>query len=337
MIKFGNTDNFYLLIFIPILSLFLLLFLKWRKKNLLKFSSKNLQENTLKNKSVFREKLKYLFQFLGILFLIIGLTNPQIGTNLEEVKREGIEIVIAIDLSNSMLCEDIKPNRLLRSKQAINKLIDQLEGDRIGIVIFAGESYTQLPITSDYSAAKMFLSTINTKSINTQGTNIAKAIRQSVKSFNFENEYNKSIIIITDGEDHEEGAITESNKAAEKGVFIHTLAIGSENGGPIPLSKGRGYKKDREGNTIVTKPNFVFLSELAHAGNGININANNSDLGLTTLFNEISKIEKKEISSLIFTDYTHRFQLFLFISLFFFMLNLIISEKQNLSLKKWFL
>lgn len=337
MIKFGNTDNFYLLIFIPILSLFLLLFLKWRKRNLLKFSSKNLHENTLKNKSVFREKLKYLFQFLGILFLIIGLTNPQIGTNLEEVKREGIEIVIAIDLSNSMLCEDIKPNRLLRSKQAINKLIDQLEGDRIGIVIFAGESYTQLPITSDYSAAKMFLSTINTKSINTQGTNIAKAIRQSVKSFNFENEYNKSIIIITDGEDHEKGAITEANKAAEKGVFIHTLAIGSENGGPIPLSKGRGYKKDREGNTIVTKPNFVFLSELAHAGNGININANNSDLGLTTLFNEISKIEKKEISSLIFTDYTHRFQLFLFISLFFFMLNLIISEKQNLSIKKWFL
>ena len=253
------------------------------------------------------------------------------------MKREGIEIVIAIDLSNSMLCEDIKPNRLLRSKQAINKLIDQLEGDRIGIVIFAGESYTQLPITSDYSAAKMILSNINTKSINTQGTNIAKAIRQSVKSFNFENEYNKSIIIITDGEDHEEGAITEANKAAEKGVFIHTLAIGSENGGPIPLSKGRGYKKDREGNTIVTKPNFVFLSELALAGNGININANNSDLGLTTLFNEISKIEKKEISSLIFTDYTHRFQLFLFISLFFFMLNLIISEKQNLSLKKWFL
>ena len=337
MIKFGNTDNFYLLILIPILLLFLLLFLKWRKKNLLNFSSKNLEENTLKNKSVFREKLKYLFQFTGILFLIIGLTNPQIGTNLEEVKREGIEIVIAIDLSNSMLCEDIKPNRLLRSKQAINKLIDNLEGDRIGIVIFAGESHTQLPITSDYSAAKMFLSTINTKSINTQGTNISGAIQQSMKSFNFENEYNKSIIIITDGEDHEKGAITEANKAAEKGVFIHTLAIGSENGGPIPLSKGKGYRKDREGNTIVTKPNFVFLSELANSGNGININANNSDLGLKTLFNEIRKIEKKEISSLIFTDYTHRFQLFLFISLFFFMLNLIISEKQNLSFKKWFL
>ena len=337
MIKFGNTDNFYLLILIPILLLFLLLFLKWRKKNLLNFSSKNLQENTLKNKSVFREKLKYLFQFTGVLFLIIGLTNPQVGTNLEEVKREGIEIVIAIDLSNSMLCEDIKPNRLLRSKQAINKLIDNLEGDRIGIVIFAGESYTQLPITSDYSAAKMFLSTINTKSINTQGTNISGAIQQSMKSFNFENEYNKSIIIITDGEDHEKGAITEANKAAEKGVFIHTLAIGSENGGPIPLSKGKGYRKDRERNTIVTKPNFVFLSELANAGNGININANNSDLGLKTLFNEIRKIEKKEISNLIFTDYTHRFQLFLFISLFFFMLNLIISEKQNLSFKKWFL
>ena len=206
------------------------------------------------------------------------------------------EIVIALDLSNSMLCEDIKPNRLLRSKQVISELIDNLEGERIGLVIFAGEAYIRLPITSDYSAAKMFLSTINIRSIKTQGTNLSEAIQQSVKCFNFENEYNKSIIIITDGEDHEKGAITEANKAAEKGLFIHTLAIGSENGGPIPFSKGRGYRKDREGNIIVTKPNFVFLSELANIGNGININANNSKVGLKQLFNEISKTEK-EISS----------------------------------------
>ncbi len=212
------------------------------------------------------------------------------------VLQKNNEIVIALDLSNSMLCEDIKPNRLLRSKQVISELIDNLEGDRIGLIVFAGEAYTQLPITSDFSAAKMFLNIVNTKTIKTQGTNLSAAIQQSVKSFNFENEFNKSIIIITDGDDHEGGALNEAKLAAEKGVVIHTLSIGDENGGPIPLTRGKGFKKDREGNIIVTKPNFVFLSELASIGNGININVNNSQIGLNQLLEEISKT-KKEIRS----------------------------------------
>ena len=335
MIKFGHIEYLFLLGLIPVLILFIFLFRRWKRKNSLKFTSENLQNKLYIRKSDIRENLKYILRILAVFFLILGLSNPKIGTNLEEVKRDGIEMIIALDLSNSMLCEDIKPNRLLRSKQAISELIDNLEGDRIGLVVFAGEAYTQLPITSDYSAAKMFLSTINTNTIKTQGTNLSSAIRKSVKSFNFENEFNKSIIIITDGEDHEEGALHESRLASEKGIFIHTLSIGDENGGPIPRTRGKGFKKDREGNIIVTKPNFVFLSELANIGNGININANNSEIGLKQLFNEISKIEKKEISDMKFTDYSDRFQWFLFVSLFLFLLDLSILNIKNNPIEKW--
>ncbi len=334
MIEFGQIESLYLLISLPILMFLYFYYKNWQKKNRLKFASKNLHIYIRKNKSDYREKIKYLFQFLGILFLIIGLSNPKLGTRLEEVKRQGIEIVIALDVSNSMLCEDIKPNRLSRSLQAISDLIDQLEGDRIGLVIFAGEAYTQLPITSDYSAAKMLLSTINTKSIQTQGTNLAKAIIKSLESFNFDNEFNKSIIIITDGEDHEAGVFNETKTAKDKGVCIYTLAIGDQNGGPIPLLNKKGFKKDKEQNIIVTKPNFKFLSEIANSANGININANNSQIGLKTLFKHIDEIEKKEINDLIFTDYNDRFPLFLSLSLFFFLLEIFIMERKNNLLNK---
>lgn len=335
MIKFGHIEYLFLLGLIPVLVLFIFLFRRWKRQTSLKFTTKNLQNKLYINKSEIREKWKYTLQILAVFFLVLGISNPKIGTNLEEVKRDGIEMVIALDLSNSMLCEDIKPNRLLRSKQAISELIDNLKGDRIGLVVFAGEAYTQLPITSDYSAAKMFLSTVNTNTIKTQGTNLSAAIQKSVKSFNFENEFNKSIIIITDGEDHEDGALHDAKLAAEKGIFIHTLSIGDENGGPIPRTREEGFKKDREGNIIVTKPNFVFLSELANIGNGININANNSEIGLKQLFNEISKIEKKEISDMRFTDYSDRFQWFLFVSLFLFLLDLSILNIKNNLIEKW--
>ena len=334
MIKFGHIEYLFLLGLIPVLVLFIFLFRKWQRKTSLKFTTENLQNNLYLRKSDVREKWKYTLQILAVLFLILGLSNPQIGTNLKEVKRDGIEMVIALDLSNSMLCEDIKPNRLLRSKQAISELIDNLEGDRIGLVVFAGKAYTQLPITSDYSAAKMFLNTINTKTIETQGTNLSEAIRQSVKSFDFENKYNKSIIIITDGEDHESGALQEAELSAEKGIFIQILSVGDTNGGPIPNINGRGYQKFN-GHKIVTMPKFDFLDTLAMYGNGRHINANNSEFGLQQLFKEINEIEKKEISTMKFTDYSDRFQSFLFVSLFLFLLELSILNIKNNPIKKW--
>ena len=338
MIKFGNIEYLYLLGIIPILILLIFFYIKWQKHNLLKFSTLNLQEKLSDNISIIRKNTKYTFKILSILFLTIGLSNPKTGSEMKEIKRKGIEIIIALDVSNSMLCEDIKPNRLSRSIQSISDLIDNLEGDRIGLVIFAGESYTQLPITSDYAAAKMLLSTISTESIKTQGTNISEAIQQSMKSFNFENEYNKSIIIITDGEDHENGALESADQAAKQGVFIHTLSLGEEDGGPIPILNRKGkktgkFKKDREGNVIITKPNTVFLAELANTGNGKNINANNINIGLKELFGEINKIEKKEISDVVFTDYTDRFQIFLLLSMIFLVLDLIIISKKNILTK----
>ena len=334
MIKFGHIEYLFLIGLIPILILFIFLFRRWQRKTALKFTTENLQNNLYLRKSDIREKWKYTLQILAVLFLILGLSNPQIGANLQEVKRDGIEMVIALDLSNSMLCEDIEPNRLRRSKQAISELIDNLEGDRIGLVVFAGEAYTQLPITSDYSAAKMFLNTVNTETIETQVTSLSAAIRQSVKSFNLDNEFNKSIIIITDGEDHESGALQEAKLAAEKGIFIHTLSVGDTSGGPIPKINGKGYQQFN-GHKIVTIPNFPFLDTLSVYGNGRHINANDSEFGLQQLFKEISEIEKKEISTMKFTDYSDRFQSFLFVSLFLFLLELSVLKIKNNPIKKW--
>jgi Ca-activated chloride channel homolog len=335
MIKFGHIEYLFLIGLIPILILLIFLFRRWQRKTALNFTTENLQNNLYLRKSDIREKWKYTLQILAVLFLILGLTNPQIGTNLKEVKRDGIEMVIALDLSNSMLCkDDIGLSRLRRSKQAISELIDNLKGDRIGLVVFAGEAYTQLPITSDYSVAKMFLNTVNTETIETQGTNLSAAIRQSVKSFDLDNEFNKSIIIITDGEDHESGALQEAKLAAEKGISIQILSVGDTNGGPIPKINGKGYQ-EFNGHKIVTIPNFPFLDTLSNYGNGRHITANDSEFGLQQLFKEISKIEKKEISTMKFTDYSDRFQSFLFVSLFLFLLELSILNIKNNPIKKW--
>ena len=267
--------------------------------------------------------------------MVIGLANPQIGSKMEEVKREGVDLMIAVDLSNSMLSEDLQPNRLLRAKQAISRLIDRLEGDRIGLVVFAGEAYVQLPITTDYSAAKLFLSTINTNIISTQGTAIGKAILLSLKSFDFENAQSKAIIIITDGENHEDDATEIAEQAAEKGVFVHTIGMGSIDGGPIPIKNRydqlQGYRKDKQGNTVITKLNESMLQDIAQSGGGSYIRANNTQSGLDALFKEINKMEKKEIGSKIFTDYKDRFQIFIGFALLLLVIDLFILERKN----KW--
>ena len=287
----------------------------------------------MQSHSIFRKRIKNTLFVLAILFLIVGLSNPQVGTKMEEVKREGVDLMIAIDLSYSMMAQDIKPNRLERAKQAISRLIDKLEGDRIGLVVFAGEAYVQLPITTDYSAAKLFLSTVNTSIIPTQGTKIGNAIDLCSKSFDKENAQSKAIIIITDGETHDEEAIESAKKAKEEGIYIHTLGMGLTKGGPIPIYNKYGstseFRKDREGNVIITKLNESMLEEIALAGEGTYIRANNSKSGLSSLFEEINKMEKKEIGTMIFTNYKDRFQIFIGISLVLLILNLFFLESKN--------
>ncbi len=333
MLRYDNIEFLYLLALIPVLIIGIIMYSKWQKNSILKFGDINLLNQLMQSHSIFRKKIKNTLFVLAITFLIVGLSNPQVGTKMEEVKREGVDLMIAIDLSYSMMAQDIKPNRLERAKQAISRLIDKLEGDRIGLVVFAGEAYVQLPITTDYSAAKLFLSTVNTSIIPTQGTKIGNAIDLCSKSFDKENAQSKAIIIITDGETHDKEAIESAKKAKEEGIYIHTLGMGLTKGGPIPIYNKYGstseFRKDREGNVIITKLNESMLEEIALAGEGTYIRANNSKSGLSSLFEEINKMEKKEIGTMIFTNYKDRFQIFIGISLVLLILNLFFLERKN--------
>ncbi len=335
MLRYEHIEYLNLLFGIPMIILAILLYNKWKKRALALFGDSKLVTELTHSFSKGRARIKNILTVLIFILLIIGITNPQVGTKMEEVKRKGVDLMIAIDLSNSMMSEDIKPNRLERAKQAISKLIDKLEGDRIGLIVFAGEAYVQLPITTDYSAAKLFLSTVNTNIISTQGTEIAKAINVSLESFDMENTQNKAIIIITDGESHDEQAIQSAGEANKLGVFVHTLGMGLKKGGPIPIynkyGNRTGYRKDREGNTIISKLNENLLMQIANSGKGTYVRANNSKAGLSNLFAEINKMEKKEIGTMVFTEYKDRFQLFIGLALILLITDLILLGRKN----KW--
>jgi Ca-activated chloride channel family protein len=335
MLRYENSEWLLLLIVVPIIIALFILAIRWRKKAIDKFGESHMVFKLMPMASFRKLRLKFFLFCLSIIFIIIGLANPQIGSKMEEVKREGVDLMIAIDLSNSMLAEDLQPNRLMRAKQSISRLIDRLDGDRIGLVVFAGDAYVQLPITTDYSAAKLFLSTINTNIVPTQGTAIGKAIELSINSFDVSNDQNKAIIIITDGENHEDDAIQKAKEAEDMGIFVHTIGMGSAEGGPIPIKNRYGtitsYQKDKSGNTVITKLNEEMLKEIAANGGGSYIRANSTQSGLDALFKEINKMEKKEIGSKVFTDYKDRFQWFLGIALLLLIIESLLRNTKN----KW--
>ncbi|MDP3462398.1 MAG: VWA domain-containing protein [Bacteroidales bacterium] len=334
MIRFENPQFLYFLALIPLLVLIFLLSEYFRKKRLHQFASSLMIKTLMPDTSAWRKWFKLVLFSLAFATLIVAMANPQTGSKLQEVKRKGIDLFIALDVSNSMLSEDILPNRLERSKQALLNLIDKLEGDRIGMIVFAGRAYVQLPITTDYYAARLFLSTINPGMIPTQGTAIGEAINLAMNSFD-ENNHNKAIIIISDGEDHEENAVKAAEKAAELGIHIYAIGMGLPDGSPIPLynefGKKTGFRKDRSGNTIVTRLNETILQQIALSGNGSYTRANNSRSGLEFIFDEINKIEKAEIEARVFTDYDNKFQIFLAITLLFLVIELLIASRKS----KW--
>jgi Ca-activated chloride channel family protein len=292
-----------------------------------------LSEDRSKGKPI----LKLILNLTGITCIIIGCANPQIGTRLEEVKREGIDIIIALDVSNSMKAEDISPNRLERSKQAISRLIDQLQNDRIGMIVFAGQAYVQLPITSDYAAAKLFLTTIEPEMIPTQGTCIGCAIELAEQSFvGNENKY-KALVIITDGENHEEDAVEAAKKSSDKGIVIHTIGMGSLEGAPIPVYKNgiqTDFLRDGDGKTVITKLEPLTLERVAAEGKGVFIQASNSNDGLSTILSQLNKMEKKSFGTKQFTGFEDRFQYFLAAGLFLLLLEFSISERKSRIIKK---
>lgn len=337
MFRFEHPGAFYALIIIPVLVVLFIAMLIWRKKALKRFGDWNVVQRLLPGNSVNRIILKFILLMVAFIFIILGLANPQLGSKLVEGQRKGIDIMIALDVSNSMLAQDIKPSRLERSQQAISKLIDELGSDRIGIVVFAGNAFVQLPITTDHAAAKMFLSTISTRSVANQGTVIGSAIELAAKSFE-DDKHSRAIIIITDGENHEDDAAAAAADAAAKGIHVYTIGMGLTDGTPIPEydanNRQIGYKKDREGNTVVTKLNEKMLQDIASAGDGIYVRANNTQAGLTKVFNEIGKLEKTEFESKSFTDYESRFQYFIAFGLILIFIELLIFERKSKRLSK---
>lgn len=332
MFRFENIEYLYGLLGIPLFIILFVLYRIWRKKVLRQFGEAGVIGRLMPEVSESRPVVKFLILMVAWVFLVIGLANPQIGSRLEKVERRGADLMIALDVSNSMLAEDIRPNRLTRSTQAISKLIDKLEGDRIGIVVFAGKAYMQLPITTDYSAAKMFLSTISTGMVPTQGTAISEAIEMGTGSFK-EDDRSKALIIITDGEDHEGDAIEAARAAAEKGIRIYTIGMGSPDGTPIPLYDASGnqlgFRKDKQGQTVISRLNETILQQIASAGDGIYIRATTSSDGLNRIFEEINQLEKAEIETQMFSEYEDRFQYFLAIAILLLVVEFLIQEKRS--------
>ncbi len=332
MIRFAHSEYFYALFLVLFFILLYWMYNNWKRKAKRRFGDANVIDGLMPRVSDGKPLVKFLLIIMAYIFLVIGIVDPQVGSKLEKVKREGIDLMVVLDVSNSMLAEDIKPNRLERSKMAISTLIDQLQGDRLGIIIFAGNAYKQLPLTTDYSAAKLFLSAVDTKIVPTQGTAIGEAISMSIESFD-DQKHNKAIIIITDGENHEDDAVSAASDASELGIKVFTIGMGLPEGAPIPIYNDygtrTGYKKDREGQTVITKLDEDMLRQIAAAGTGAYARANNASTGLRKIFDDINQIEKKEIETKQFTDYEDRFQLYLAIALVILIVELLIATRKS--------
>ncbi|MBC8004299.1 MAG: VWA domain-containing protein [Verrucomicrobia bacterium] len=335
MFRFANPEYLYALLLIPALIIFYWYSRLKRRRALAKFGKREIMAVLMPNASNARPAVKFIVLLFALASIITGIARPQFGSQLKTVKREGIELIIALDVSNSMLAEDIQPNRLERSKRAISQLVDKLSDDKIGLIVFAGEAYTQLPITSDYVSAKLFLNSISPQIVPTQGTAIGAAIDLAAQSFTPQFVGNKVIIVITDGENHEDDAAGAAAAAAEQGIVVHTIGMGLPKGALIPdFSNGqKGYKKDNKGNTIVTKLNEPMLQQIAQSGKGFYLRASNTQVGLNALFDEVNKMEKTEMESQIYADYDEKFQYFIALGLILLLLDFVILERKNKYLK----
>lgn len=339
VLKFEHPEYLYGLLVIPLLIILYIVIRLWQDKSFRRFADVKMRAYLVPQRSSRRNVFKFVMFLLTIACLILGLANLQSGSKMEEVKREGIDLFLAVDVSNSMNAQDIVPSRLDRSKQAINKLIAEMQGDRVGVIVFADKAFVQLPITTDYAAAKMFLASVSTNSVASQGTAIGEAINLAMKSFS-DDERSKAIVIISDGEDHEnEAAMDAAREAAKKGIRIFTIGMGLPDGAPIPVydQYGRmtGYKKDQSGSTIVTRLDEDMLRRIADAGGGRYVRASNSNVGLEQIYDDISKMDKTEIEAKVFTDYEDQYQWFVGAAILFFLIGLFVSSGKRGWESKW--
>lgn len=331
MFRFENSEILYLLAILPILVAGFYIFRFNYNKRLKKYGNLTILQQLMPLRSTFRPALKFYFIITILGLMIVSLARPQFGSKLKEIKREGIEMVIALDVSNSMLATDITPTRLERAKQAINGLVNKMQDDKIGLIIFAGDAYTQLPLTADYVSAKMFLANISPDFVTKQGTAIGKAIDLASKSFTQTEESAKVIVVISDGENHEGDAVNAAKLAAEKGIKIYTIGMGSTQGSLIPKKNGSGFITDKNGNPVTTRMNPEMLNQIATAGNGKYFTASSNNVRLGDLYSELRKLEKAEIETQIYSEYDDQYAYFIALAILLLIIELLIMERKN----KW--
>lgn len=337
MYELDEKKYLYLLFLVPILVLLFLYNQYWKRKKQREFGDLELVKKLSPEKSSFKHILKFSVLILALASLIIALVNPKIGTKTETVKREGIDVVFAVDVSKSMLCEDVAPSRMEKSKQVVSQIINQLAGDRIGIVAYAGSAFPVLPITTDYSVAKMFLQSMNTTMVSSQGTSLDEAIKLSSTYFDDDKQTNKLLILISDGEDHSEGANEAAEEANKLGLKIITIGIGTAKGGPIPLKVNghvQSFKRDQNDEVVITKLNEESLKTIAKNTKGGYVNGNNTKEVLEYVKNALDNIEKTEFETQQFTDFNSQFQWFLGIAFGLLFLDVFFLERKTQWLKK---
>ena len=334
MFRFEEPAYLYLLLLLPLSILFYLFSNYIRKNRIKKIGDPELIGLLMPDVSNYRPEIKSGLILICISLFSFLLARPQFGSKLENIKRKGVEIMIAVDISNSMLATDLQPSRIEKAKRLVARLVDKLENDKVGMIVFAGDAFTQLPITSDYISAKMFLESINPSLINKQGTAIGAAINLASRSFTPQEGVGKAIIIITDGENHEGGVTNAVKEAVDKGIQVHVLGVGSANGSPIPQDGTNDFRRDSEGNVIVTRLNEEMCKEIAKAGNGVYVRVDNTNSAEKTINDEIAKMAKIDINSKIYTEFDEQFQAIAWIILFLLFTEMMILDKKNVFFKK---
>lgn len=329
MFRFEEPAYLYLLLLLPLLAVFYLYSNYRKRKAIRKFGDPVLIAQLMPDVSKYRPDVKFWLVFAAIGLFSVLLARPQFGSKLETVKRKGVEVIIALDISNSMLAQDIQPSRLEKAKRLISKLVDGMENDKVGMIVFAGDAFTQLPITNDYISAKMFLESINPSLISKQGTAIGAAINLAARSFTPQEGVGRAIIVITDGENHEGGAVEAAKEAAGKGIQVNVLGVGLPDGAPIPIEGTNDFRRDREGNVIVTRLNEAMCQEIAKDGNGIYVRVDNTNSAQKAINQEIDKMAKADVESKVYTEFNEQFQAVAWIILLLLLVEMLILDRKN--------
>lgn len=329
MFRFGEPLYLYLLLIVPFLIVFYLYTNYRRRKKLRQYGDPVLMAHLMPNVSKYRPDVKFWLVTAALVMVIFMLARPQFGSKMETIKRQGVETVVALDISNSMMAQDVTPSRLEKSKKLVSRLVETFNNDKVAMIVFAGEAFTQLPITSDYISAKMFLETISPSLITTQGTDIRGAIDLAMKSFTPNEGVGRAIVLITDGENHEGGAVEAAQQAAAKGVRVFVLGVGSPDGSPIPVEGTNDFRRDKDGNVVVTRLNEQMCQEIAKAGNGMYVRVDNTNNAERTLNAEINKLAKADVETQVYTEFDEQFDVLAWLALVLLAFDVMLLNRKN--------